>query len=164
MRNKTNRLTMAGYDGYPLHLAQTRSSGESSVLVSTDRSADFPVNRISQYLWLILTQVFGLKCKTWTKENCMFLLVEFFSVCWWRSADTHQTHRRQRSHSQGLWPEQVYPDFVWGGGRCSWEQERRERWVISIFKFKLKKPKTKTQLMFGLVTWPQVKLITNKKI
>ena len=41
-------LTIAGYDGYPLHLAQTRSSGASSVSLSKDRSVDFPVNRIFQ--------------------------------------------------------------------------------------------------------------------
>lgn len=46
-------LTIAGYDGYPLHLAQTRSRGASSVSLSKDRSVDFPVNRICQYIQLI---------------------------------------------------------------------------------------------------------------
>lgn len=46
-------LTIAGYDGYPLHLAQTRSSGASLVSLSKDRSVDFPVNMISQYMQLI---------------------------------------------------------------------------------------------------------------
>lgn len=46
-------LTIAGYDGYPLHLAQTRSRGASSVSLSKHRSVDFPVNRIFQHIQLM---------------------------------------------------------------------------------------------------------------
>lgn len=57
-----NILTIAGYDGYPLHLAQTRSRGVSLVSLSRDRSVDFPVNRIFQ-----CSQLIGVHESSWAQ-------------------------------------------------------------------------------------------------
>lgn len=50
MKYSTNLvLTIAGYDGYPLHLAQTRSSGVSSDSLSNVRSVVLPVHKEKEF-------------------------------------------------------------------------------------------------------------------
>lgn len=116
-------LTIAGYDGYPLHLAQTRSRGASSLSLSKDRSVDFPVNRIFQYIQLIqfvfLTalepklRIYGiiLVMKVGNFKFFVSKLLQFasnkhtethFSMFWLPSHDTHQAQRCLHSHFQGL--------------------------------------------------------------
>lgn len=81
-------LTIAGYDGYPLHLAQTRSRGASSLSLSKDRSVDFPVNRIFQYIQLICVrdsswaQTENLLELYWSwKLETLYFCLQTFTVC-----------------------------------------------------------------------------------